>query len=306
MMGMHGEAFVNAAIQRADLLLAFGMRFDDRVTGNLKTYAPHAKKIHVEIDPSEIEQERQGRRRARLRPARGAATRSSPLVPKRAARGLAARDRGRAPGDARAATSCTADDDGQLLAAHVMHDLWRGTGGDAVIVTDVGQHQMWEAQYYKHERAAHAHHLGRPRHDGLRAAGGDRRQDGAPRRRGLGGRRRRRLPDDAVRARDAAAGAARRQDRDRSTTASSAWCASGRSSSTRSATPRRRCSHPDFVKLADGLRHPGVPRRTPAKTWRRRSQTARADQGTGARRVPGREGRSGLPDGPGGRAICTT
>ena len=54
MMGMHGEAWVNNAIQEADLLLAFGMRFDDRVTGNLKTYATQAKKIHIEIDPSEI------------------------------------------------------------------------------------------------------------------------------------------------------------------------------------------------------------------------------------------------------------
>ncbi len=54
MMGMHGEAWVNHAIQEADLLLAFGMRFDDRVTGNLKTYAQNAKKIHVDIDPSEI------------------------------------------------------------------------------------------------------------------------------------------------------------------------------------------------------------------------------------------------------------
>ena len=54
MMGMHGEAWVNHTIQEADLLLAFGMRFDDRVTGNLKTYAPNAKKIHVEIDPAEI------------------------------------------------------------------------------------------------------------------------------------------------------------------------------------------------------------------------------------------------------------
>ncbi len=54
MMGMHGEAWVNTAIQQADLLLAFGMRFDDRVTGNLRTYAPSAKKIHIEIDPSEI------------------------------------------------------------------------------------------------------------------------------------------------------------------------------------------------------------------------------------------------------------
>ena len=54
MMGMHGEAFCNNAIQQADLLLAFGMRFDDRVTGNLRTYAPRARKIHIEIDPSEI------------------------------------------------------------------------------------------------------------------------------------------------------------------------------------------------------------------------------------------------------------
>src|SRR5271154_5338990 len=54
MMGMHGESWVNNAIQQADLLLAFGMRFDDRVTGNLTHYAPNAKKIHIEIDPSEI------------------------------------------------------------------------------------------------------------------------------------------------------------------------------------------------------------------------------------------------------------
>src|ERR1700743_836936 len=54
MMGMHGESWVNNAIQQSDLLLAFGMRFDDRVTGNLASYAPNAKKIHVEIDPSEI------------------------------------------------------------------------------------------------------------------------------------------------------------------------------------------------------------------------------------------------------------
>ncbi|MCB0019801.1 MAG: acetolactate synthase large subunit, partial [Anaerolineales bacterium] len=54
MMGMHGEAYCNNAIQNSDLLLAFGMRFDDRVTGNLRTYAPRARKIHIEIDPSEV------------------------------------------------------------------------------------------------------------------------------------------------------------------------------------------------------------------------------------------------------------
>src|SRR6201997_4748320 len=54
MMGMHGEAWVNHTIQEADLLIALGMRFDDRVTGTLKTYAPKAKKIHIEIDPAEV------------------------------------------------------------------------------------------------------------------------------------------------------------------------------------------------------------------------------------------------------------
>src|SRR2546425_5146443 len=54
MMGMHGEAWVNHAIQEADLLIALGMRFDDRVTGNLKTYAPTARKIHVDIDRAEL------------------------------------------------------------------------------------------------------------------------------------------------------------------------------------------------------------------------------------------------------------
>src|SRR5260370_2711828 len=54
MMGMHGEAWVNHAIQEADLLIAVGMRFDDRVTGDLRTYAKEARKIHIEIDRSEI------------------------------------------------------------------------------------------------------------------------------------------------------------------------------------------------------------------------------------------------------------
>src|SRR5207245_6347569 len=54
MMGMHGEAWVNQAIQEADLIIALGMRFDDRVTGKLNTYAQKAKKIHVAIDQAEI------------------------------------------------------------------------------------------------------------------------------------------------------------------------------------------------------------------------------------------------------------
>jgi acetolactate synthase I/II/III large subunit len=150
MMGMHGEAFVNQAIQRADLLLAFGMRFDDRVTGNLKTYAPDAKKVHVEIDPSEI-----GKNVpvdvqivADLRAALAALL---PLLPEtRHPDWRREIDAGRAETQAR--DILHQPDGGHLFAAHVINDLWEATGGEAVVVTDVGQHQMWEAQYYHHEK----------------------------------------------------------------------------------------------------------------------------------------------------------
>jgi acetolactate synthase-1/2/3 large subunit len=149
MMGMHGEAFVNAAIQRADLLLAFGMRFDDRVTGNLKTYAPHAKKIHVEIDHSEVNKNVKVDV-ALISDLLVALRALAPLVPKKRHEGwLREIEAGRQ--ETRARDIVHTEGSGPLLAPHVMHDLWRGTGGGAVIVTDVGQHQMWEAQYYKHD-----------------------------------------------------------------------------------------------------------------------------------------------------------
>jgi acetolactate synthase-1/2/3 large subunit len=152
MMGMHGEAFVNTAIQEADLLLAFGMRFDDRVTGNLKTYAPHAKKIHVEIDPSEV-----GKNVkvdvalvADLLPVLQALT---PIVPaKRHDAWLERIDGWRQDTRSRDILHRDGNGNGSLLAAHVMHDIWQTTGGNALVVTDVGQHQMWEAQYYKHDQ----------------------------------------------------------------------------------------------------------------------------------------------------------
>jgi acetolactate synthase I/II/III large subunit len=149
MMGMHGEAYVNTAIQRADLLLAFGMRFDDRVTGNLKTYAPNAKKIHVEIDPSEINKNV----RVDVQLVSDLRTALEALVPrvpeKKHEAWTAEIDKGRA--ETRARDILHQPDGGRLLAAHVINDLWEATGGGAIVVTDVGQHQMWEAQYYKHE-----------------------------------------------------------------------------------------------------------------------------------------------------------
>ena len=150
MMGMHGEAWVNHAIQEADLLLAFGMRFDDRVTGTLKTYAPKAKKIHVEIDPAEVNKNVRVDI-ALLGDLRQVLTR---LIPD-----LARSERHKwldyideLKGDSAVRDIQKLPDSGHLYAAHVIHDLWRETNGNSIVVTDVGQHQMWEAQYYKHEQ----------------------------------------------------------------------------------------------------------------------------------------------------------
>ncbi len=151
MMGMHGEAWVNTAIQEADLLIALGMRFDDRVTGNVKTYAPDARKIHVEIDPAEINKNIKVDV-ALIADLRDVLTDVLPNVappPPARQRWL---DRIHAlRGDSAVIDIQNLPDNGHLYAAHVIHDLWRLTAGRAVVVTDVGQHQMWEAQYYHHD-----------------------------------------------------------------------------------------------------------------------------------------------------------
>jgi acetolactate synthase-1/2/3 large subunit len=151
MMGMHGEAWVNHAIQEADLLIALGMRFDDRVTGNLKTYATTARKIHVDIDRAELNKNV----RVDVAIAKDLRAAIGEWLPR-----VEPRDRSAwiAQIDAMKGEVAVRDiqnlpDDGHLYAAHVINDLWRLTGGNAVVVTDVGQHQMWEAQYYKHERS---------------------------------------------------------------------------------------------------------------------------------------------------------
>jgi acetolactate synthase-1/2/3 large subunit len=146
MMGMHGEAWVNRAIQQADLLLAFGMRFDDRVTGTVATYATKARKIQIDLDLAEINKNVKvdvglvGDLKTTLQ-------QLQPLV--------AASDHAEwlehiteLRGDSAVRDIINLPDNGHLYAAHVINDLWRVTKGQALVVTDVGQHQMWTAQYY--------------------------------------------------------------------------------------------------------------------------------------------------------------
>jgi acetolactate synthase I/II/III large subunit len=150
MMGMHGEAWVNHAIQEADLLIAVGMRFDDRVTGDLRTYAKEARKIHIEIDRSEINKNVKVDS-ALVGDAREVLEQLLPRLEHRE-RSDWLRHIRELKGDSAVRDIQGLPDSGHLYAAHVINDLWKETNGEAIVVTDVGQHQMWEAQYYHHNQ----------------------------------------------------------------------------------------------------------------------------------------------------------
>jgi acetolactate synthase-1/2/3 large subunit len=150
MMGMHGEAHCNLAIQQSDLIIALGMRFDDRVTGNLRNYAPNARKIHVEIDPTEINK---------------IVHADVPLLGdvKTVMKDLDSRIPNAQheewleqikewKSESHQRDILEKPLNGQIHVPLIINEIWKATKGEALIVTDVGQHQMWTAQYYPPEK----------------------------------------------------------------------------------------------------------------------------------------------------------
>ncbi len=144
MLGMHGSAYANYAVQECDCLIAVGARFDDRVTGNLATFAPKAKIVHIDIDPSSISKNVDVDY-----PVVGDAKLSLELIaphiehrPRKEWHDQIAAWKARYPFK-------YLDDAERAKPQYIIEELNRQTKGDAIITTGVGQHQMWAAQFYR-------------------------------------------------------------------------------------------------------------------------------------------------------------
>jgi acetolactate synthase-1/2/3 large subunit len=150
MMGMHGEAWANHAIQSADVLIALGMRFDDRVTGNLGSYAKHATVIHVDIDPAEINKNVLADI-AIVGDVKQVLAQLLPLIEPQPREAWFAQIA--AWQEEAKVRDILSMDDEVVHVPFVLSEIQRQAGSENVtVVTDVGQHQMWSAQYYRQER----------------------------------------------------------------------------------------------------------------------------------------------------------
>ena len=148
---MHGTRAANYAMDEADLIVAIGARFDDRITGKLSEFAPRAKFIHIDIDPAEISKNVPahipivGDAKRILGAAGGASTgRSSPTR-----RGSPAGGSGSSTGARSTRCATTTPADTEIKPQFLVEALYQATdNGDCILSSDVGQHQMWAAQYF--------------------------------------------------------------------------------------------------------------------------------------------------------------
>jgi acetolactate synthase-1/2/3 large subunit len=149
MGGMHGEVAANKALQNADAILAVGMRFDDRFTGAVEAFAPRARIVHVDVDAAELDKNVKAHLAIRA-DACDVLERLLPLLGTREhpewwakieawRKEAASNDVLTRPSDV-------------LRPQQVIRTIWQATAGEAIMVSDVGQNQMWEAQYYLHSR----------------------------------------------------------------------------------------------------------------------------------------------------------
>ena len=147
MLGMHGMAYANKAVDEADLLVAIGMRFDDRATAKVSSFAPHAKVIHIDVDPAEI-----GKNVkvdvpivGDVRPVLEAL--NAEVSPNTHGEWIARMEELR-----REHPSLVIRDTHELIPQYVVRQIWEATQGDAIVVSGVGQNQMWAAQYFEYTR----------------------------------------------------------------------------------------------------------------------------------------------------------
>ncbi|MBE5854351.1 MAG: biosynthetic-type acetolactate synthase large subunit [Lachnospiraceae bacterium] len=145
MIGMHGTKTSNLGVSECDLLIALGARFSDRVVGNAKKFASHAKVLHIDIDAAEINKNIKTTAHI-VGDVKEVLTALNAKLTKQSHPEWMAHIQ-----DMKAQFPLTYDSS-KLSCPFVMEELYRQTGGDAVITTDVGQHQMWASQYYHYTK----------------------------------------------------------------------------------------------------------------------------------------------------------